>query len=102
MTVAQIEHAPTLYSDPLPEAGRFDQLETLVRERRAAIIAAADKTCRLSVYSERTPAFQEGRRTQLSNELTAAAMRQAKAQRDIIELARLIVAEYDNLELIGE
>jgi hypothetical protein len=99
MTVAQIEHAATLRPDPLPAEDLFDRMESLIRDRRAAIFTTADRRIRLETFEQMGAPADYSRRVQYSNELTTAAMRQAEIEREIIEVARLLVAEADNAEM---
>jgi hypothetical protein len=91
MTVAQLEHAATVYRDPLPSEDLFDRMEELSRNRRFLIATAA-------VVRARQEA--KGRSDRTMNLLTQASLRQAEVEREIVEVARLIVAENDNAEMI--
>jgi hypothetical protein len=94
-----VEHGVTLYRDPPPDSDLFDRMENILRERRFAKIMAATKAVHLATLGERQ--LMLNLEAALTNEMTTAAMRQAELELEAIEVARLIVAEANNAELIA-
>ena len=94
-TIAQIEHAGGAYSEPLPSADLFDRMEALLRDRRSAIVLATSRGFDLDRAAKESPA-----ETRILNDKTRAEMRRAEMEIEAIEVARLIVAEADNLEMV--
>lgn len=99
MITAQLEYVD-VYSDPLPCADTFDRMEELIRERRRTIITARAKLMQLEMFDRRFMDIEyqaSNRRGEIINRLTRAELRRTQVELDIIEVARLIVAEADEV-----
>jgi hypothetical protein len=105
MTIAQLEHASIDYSDPLPSSDLFDRMENAARARRAQIVTAAMTRMKIEIFVRRpleTEQQAAERRAGLVNQHTQAELRRADIQAEMVEIARLIVAEADNASLMGD
>lgn len=104
-SLAQFKHAPTMnYADELPAGDTLDRMEALFRERRSEAVIAASERARLNCFIRRfteTPEQAAKRRAGHANRLNRAELRRREIQVEIVEVARLIVAEADNAELIA-
>jgi hypothetical protein len=101
-TIAQIEHAAT-FTEDFPAADTLARLEELFHKRRGVMVIANNRRIRLEAFDERFAGedwqISDGR-LRLSNEFTQAEMRRSELEAEIVEVARLIVAEADNQELM--
>lgn len=91
MTIAQLENTVTI-AEPAPVADLFDEMEALLRDRRSAIVLAANRRFDLE-RAARGPA-----RTRIVNQMALAEIRRAEMEIKAIKVARRIVAEADNTE----
>lgn len=101
MSLAQLEHAPTL-TDPQPAQDRFEKLFDLLRARNGEIIIAKNRRLQLQSFDDRWPdveAQAADRRRQIVEQLAQAKMRRGQKEGEIddfiLEVARLLVAEAD-------
>ena len=103
MTVAQLEHADT-FCDPLPAQDTLERMEELFTRRRRELVLVKNRRIQLAGFDERFSdegwQMSQGR-IRLTNELNQAELRMAEIEFEIVEVARLIVAEADNLEMIN-
>ncbi|HKQ90865.1 MAG TPA: hypothetical protein VJZ77_09295 [Blastocatellia bacterium] len=105
MTLRQIEHAATMnYADELPAGDTLDRMEALFRERRSETVVALTEKARLKSFTRRFTETDEqaaNRRAAHTNRLNQADLRRREIKNEIVEVARLIVAEADNAEIIA-
>lgn len=102
-SIAQFEHAPTIYDDPLPTGDTLDRMEALFRERRNETVVALTERARLNCFTRRfteTPEQAANRRAGHANRMNQAELRVREIRNEIVEVARLIVAEADNADLM--
>jgi hypothetical protein len=103
-SIAQLENRDaSIYADPLPAEDTFTRLENLFHQRRGVMITANNRRIRLEAFDERFAGEDwqiSAGRLPLSNEFTQAEMRRREIEGEIVEVARLIVAEANNSELI--
>jgi hypothetical protein len=93
------------YADELPAGDTLDRMEALFRERRNETVIATSERARLNCFTRRfteTPEQAAKRRAGHANRLNQAQLRRREIHNEIVEVARLIVAEADNAELIAE
>ena len=103
MNLAQMEHTRTL-QESLPELSTFDRLEDLFRSRRVHSITIATKESQLQRYDMRNtdPEAQASDwRAEILNTMTQATLRRMETEKEIIEVAKMLVAESKNAELIA-
>ncbi len=102
MNIAQREHADA-YRETLPVDETLARLEGLFHSRRAVMNTARNRRIRLEAFDDRYSEEDwqiSDVRIRAANELTQAEMKLADYEKEIIEVARLIVAEANNAELI--
>jgi hypothetical protein len=97
MTVAQLEHIGT-FRDPLPALSTMERMEDLFIKWRREIITAKNKRMQADVF-ERRHTDPEAQASDyfglLGSQLTQAEVQRKRVELEIIEVARLIVAEAD-------
>lgn len=96
MNVAQIEYANS-YSDPLPAADTVSRMGKLCVERDKQIERVERRQSVVNAVNR----LHLVAATDVNNELTQARLRLREIQQEIVEVARLIVAEANNAELQG-
>lgn len=104
MNVAQYEHKST-FTDPLPEQTTFDRLEDLFITWRRAKLDAIRKKFQLESFDRMYSLPEEqaaDRRNEILNQFTRAELRRAETELEIINVARLLVAEADIAETLEE
>ena len=103
MTAIQIENRDA-FCDPLPASDTLDRMEEAIRARRREMIVVQTKKMQVEMFDNRfTDMEAQGadRRNEIVNRMNQASLRQAGIEREIVEVARLIVAEADNAEIIN-
>jgi hypothetical protein len=97
MSLTQFEHLATL-TDPVPAQSTLDRMEDLFIKWRREIITAKNKRMQADVF-ERRHTDPEAQASDyfglLSSQLTQAEIQRKRVELEIIEVARLIVAEAD-------
>lgn len=104
MTVAQIEHKET-FTESLPEHATLDRMEQLFIDKRRDEVLIERRRIQLQVFDDNYPGddwMMSDRRNDLVNQITQSELRHARVAGEIVEVARLLVAEADNSELITE
>ena len=102
MNVTQLENAYT-YADRLPTQTTVDRMEQVITDRRRELILLKNRQFKLrtfdNAYAEEDWQASDGRK-RLVNQITQSELRLRRVWDEIVEVARLIVAEADNGELI--
>lgn len=101
MNVAQLEYADQ-YSDPLPANDMIDRMRMLCLERESALERLEKKEAALRAIDRMPWGVRPAQRAKLANEADQVTLLVRTLQNEIVEVARLIVAEADNGELITE
>jgi hypothetical protein len=100
-TATQFENA-VAFTEELPADDTLSRMEELFHQRRGVMITANNRRIRLEAFDERFAGerwqISDGR-LRLSNEFTQAEMKRREIEAEIVEVARLIVAEANNSEL---
>ena len=102
MNVTQLENSYT-FTERLPQQTTIDRLEQVITDRRRELILLKNRQFKLrtfdSAYAEEDWQASDERK-RLVNQITQSESRLRRIKDDLIEIARLIVAESDNEELI--
>lgn len=101
MTVAQLEYADA-YHDPLPLSDTMDRMKQLCIDREWNYDRLDRKRSALRAVDRLGDYVKQASRASLVNEADQAARRLREIEGEIVEVARQIVAEADNSELIAE
>lgn len=102
MNVTQLENSYT-YAERLPAQTTVDRMDDLCMQRRHELILIKNREIQLGRFDYRWPGEDwqaSDRRLRLVNEKTQAELRLAGIWREIVNVARLIVAEADNSETL--
>jgi hypothetical protein len=95
MNLTQMENAYA-FADPLPAVETIDRLEELVTQRRRELIIEHNRRIQLETFDDRFPGPDwqaSDKRVRLVDQIAQSEQRRARIKQEIVEVARLIVAE---------
>jgi len=98
MTVAQLEYADQ-YSDPLPTQDTISKLIDLGREYECLVERVERKQTCINAVNKPWLAITPASQMRIENELTHLELRLADCKRELVNVARLIVAEDAAMEV---
>jgi hypothetical protein len=103
MNLTQLENGLAL-AGALPQVETIDRLEELVTQRRREMILERNRRVQLSAFDDMHPGVDwqtSDKRIRLVGQIAQSEQRRARIKQEIIEVARLIVAEADNEEAVS-